>query len=269
MDREISGVGIMTAKRKIRIWLPAAVGCVLALAVGRAYAIEPTHLEPADEGEAQAWSLEQTVEWEHHDDDTFESETEIEYGLNRQLTIGVSIPVEFGGGDGTELGNIGIFMEGIFNPDSTNGPLVGGELKLLLPTEEDTEGIGGEAQLRISQYFGAEDKHGLHLNVNGYYDTFEDEDDHWLHDLFDDDDSDDDFAFGGAVGYTYQISDATGLVLDVFYKDETDEAEHEALAEIGFKHEFNESLEGVLGVGIGLDNDSPDAIVKAGFEFRF
>lgn len=239
----------------------------MLFAASLAHAVEPTHLEPASESDAGIFTLEQSVTWENHDGDEFEAETELEYGLNRKLTIGVGIPVEFGGGDGTELGDIGIFLESIFDPDSPTGPFVGGEIKLLLPTGEDSDGVGGEVQLRISQYFGTDDKHGLHLNLNGYYESTEDED---YHHWFDhDDDSDHEFSGGAAIGYSYQISESTGLIADLFYRDETDSGESEALAELGLKHDFSDVVSGALGVGVGLNDDSPDVIVKAGIEFKF
>ncbi len=250
---------------KLHMCHVAALATIILLAATPAFAVEPTHLEPASESDAGVFTLEQSVTWENHDGDEFESETELEYGLNRKLTLGVSVPVEFGGGDGTELGNIGVFLEGIFNPDSPTGPLVGGEIKLLLPTGEDDDGLGGEIQLRISQYFGSDDKHGLHLNLNGYYDSMDDDDHHYW---FDDDDSDDEFTGGAALGYSYQVSDATGLVADIFYRDEAGD-ESEALAELGLKHDFSDVVSGAIGVGVGLNDDSPDAIVKAGIEFKF
>ena len=239
----------------------AVVACVRPAA-----AVEPTHLEPAESVNSGEIALEQTVEWEHHDSDEGVAETEISYGLTPKLKLGLTVPAEFEDGEGVELGNVGIFAEGVANPDADRAPLIGGELKIHLPTGDDADGVGVEGQIRISKYFGADGKHGLHLNLLGYYDAVESEDEHFLHD---EDDSEDEFSYGAVLGYTCQVTEKTGLVFNVVHIEYTDSDADETLAEVGVKHDFTDSISGALGVGFGLDDDSPDVTAKAGIEFRF
>lgn len=132
----------------------------LVLAASSTFGVEPTHLEPAEEAQSEIVTLEQTAEWQHQNKDTGGTKTEIAYGLNRRLKLGLSLPAEYDSGDGVEFGDIGLFLEGIANPDASKAPLVGGEIKLLLPTGEESQGVGGKLQVRLSKNLGEDKKHG-------------------------------------------------------------------------------------------------------------
>lgn len=245
-------------------WVCVALSLLLLYQVSPA--LEATHLEPAEGAEPGEFSVEQVASWEHRKDDVVHTETEIAYGLNRRLELGLWLPAEFGDGE-QELGDIGLFVEGAFNPDAVRGPLVGGEIKLLLPTGEDSHGSGVEVEGHVSKYLGEQGKHGLHLTLEAEYasEANENDDDRW----FDDDDEEREVALAAAIGYTYALTDRTELIADVFREESLESDEHETLAEFGMKHEFSDSIEGVLGVAVGLDEEAPDAIVKAGIEIKF
>lgn len=78
-------------------------------------------------------------------------EAELSYGINEHIRLGLNVPSEWEEDD-SSFGDVGAFLEFVVNPES-DGIVVGGELKLTAPTGEDSEGMGGEAQLRFSKYF--------------------------------------------------------------------------------------------------------------------
>lgn len=250
--------------------LAAVFGCMAAtvFVVSRvALAIEPTELEPAEGLDAGRLELELKGGYEDFDrghETTLEAE--LSYGINEHLRLGVKAPFEWeeDGEDG--IGDVGAFLEWTANPDS-NGPVVGGEFRLTAPTGEDSEGVGGEVQLRVSKSFA--EKHGLHLTLKGYYESVDDDDD-GLHDLFDrHHDHHQEFGYMGVLGYTFKPAESTTLIADIALGEAPEEGENTNLFELGFKHEFNETVEIGLGVGAGLDNDSPDFVAHAGVEFKF
>lgn len=242
------------------------VSAVFALSLA-ARAISPTELNPAGGMDAGKFKLQLKGEYEDFDDghDT-ESEANFSYGINDHLRLGLEMPFEWeeDGEDG--IGDVGAFLLWVANPDSS-GPVIGGEFKLTAPTGEDSDGIGGEVELRISKGFS--EKHGLHLTLKGYYESEDDDDDD--HDLFDngDDDSDSEFGYMAVLGYTFKPVDSTTLIADIALGEAPEEDENTNLIELGLRHEFNESVEIGVGVGAGLDDDSPDFVAHAGIEFKF
>lgn len=250
--------------------LAVVLGCIAAAVLGVprvARGIEPTELEPAEGLDAGRLELELKGGYEDFDrGHETEFETEFSYGINDRLRLGLKVPFawEEDGEDG--IGDVGAFLEWTANPDSS-GPVVGGEFKLTAPTGEDSEGLGGEVQLRVSKLFA--EKHGLHLTLKGYYESV-DEDDEGLHDLFDrHHDRHQEFGYMGVLGYTFKPAESTTLIADIALGEAPEEDENTNLFEVGLKHEFNEAIEIGLGVGAGLDNDSPDFVAHAGVEFKF
>lgn len=229
-----------------------------------ARAIEPTELEPAESQDAGRLELEIKASYEDFDDGhETELEAEFSYGINDNVRIGLDVPFEWeeDGEDG--IGDVGAFLEWVANPDS-DGIVVGGEFKLTAPTGEESDGVGGEAQLRFSKSFA--EKHGLHLTLKGYYESEDDDDDQHL---FDEDEDDDGLGYMAVLGYTFKPAESTTLIADVAVGETSDEDENTNLLELGLKHEFNDSIEIGLGVGAGLDDDSPNFVAHAGVEFKF
>lgn len=263
----------MNRDRTFRLMGAVAVAAILARG-GIAGAVEPTHLEPAEELTPHTFELEEELEYVDSDDSVFEAETEISYSLNRRLKIGLMAPFEHEDGEGTEFGDAGVFLEGVLNPDSPQRFLLGGELELQFPTGEDSDHVGGEIQLRMSKYLGEEDKNGLHANVFGYFNTEDEDDEHGYFNLFrrfrdDEDEYGDDASFGAALGYTHAATANTTLVADVYYRQDYEGGDDAVMGELGVSHDFNDAFSAGIGVGAGLTSDSPDFEARIAFSFKF
>lgn len=279
MKTSLDTVGINIHRTTIAI---AAV-CLCAMT---AHAIDPTNLKPAGEVGAGVVEIKQEAEYSKDDNDSGELSTDISYGVNRHFKIGVVIPFEYDEEEDTEFGDVGVYIKGILNPDNANHFYVGGEIELLAPTGEDSDNIGGEVQLRLSKYLDADETHGVHLTLTGYYDTKDDEEEyarhyHLLfsprenlrHDLlrrhfFEAEDTDQ-FTFGTALGYTYAIAPSTKLTLNGFFKEDYSGDDDALMAEVGLTHNFTDAWSGAIGVGIGLTDESPDFTAKAGLSYKF
>ena len=229
-----------------------------------AAAIEPTELEPAKGADAGRYELEIKASYEDFSEGhETELEAELSYGLNKNFRLGLNVPFEWeeDGEDG--IGDVGAFLEWVANPES-DGIIAGGEFKVTAPTGEDSDGIGGEAQLRFSKSIA--EKHGLHLTLKGIYASEDDDDEHGL---FDDDEDGDEFGYQAVLGYTFRPVESTALIADVAMGEAPGEGEHTNLLELGLTHEFNDTVEVGIGVGAGLDDDSPDFVAHAGIEIKF
>lgn len=248
------------APATIAIWLFA----LMIAASYTAAAIEPTELEPAESMDAGRCELEIKVSYEDFSQGhETEAEAEFSYGLNDNFRLGLNVPFEWeeDGEDG--IGDVGAFLEWVANPESS-GIVVGGEFKLTAPTGEDSDDVGGEVQLRFSKALA--EKHGLHLTLKGYYDSEDDDDDHGL---FDDEEDGHDFGYEAVLGYTFKPIESTTLIADIAVGEAPGEDENTNLLEVGLTHEFNDSVEIGVGMGAGLDDDSPDFVAHAGIEFKF
>ncbi|MCC6795061.1 MAG: transporter [Candidatus Hydrogenedentes bacterium] len=238
------------APATISIWL-------LALLIAGSYtaaAIEPTELEPAESADAGRCELEIKGSYEDFNEGhETELEAELSYGINDHLRLGLNVPFEWeeDGEDG--IGDVGAFLEWVANPESS-GIVVGGEFKLTAPTGEDSDDVGGEVQLRFSKAFA--EKHGLHLTLKGYYESEDEDDDH-------------DYGYQAVLGYTFKPVESTTLIADIAVGEAPGEDEHSNLLEVGLTHEFNDTVEIGVGIGAGLDDDSPDFVAHAGIEFKF
>jgi hypothetical protein len=250
---------------RLRIQYVAAGLAAALLFPLMAVAVEPTSIEPAEPVVPNAIELEQGIQYLHLHGDYFESETELSYGINKYLELGISVPVSFEEGEDADLEDIGLFIEGVFNPDSES-TMVGGELRMDFPTGEDSDGIGGEAQLRITHPFGPDQKHALHLNLTGLYGTVEEDRHGWWHS---DESTDRDFRFAAALGYSCDIAEATTLMLALSHEQDYEESDDANLIELGISHDFSPACTVGLGVGTGLDSDSPDFEAKAIFQLHF
>lgn len=248
---------------------------------GPAGAAEPTHLEPAEEVTPHAIEIEEELGYVDSDDGFVKAETEISYGLNRRLKLGISAPFEHEDGEGTEFGDAGVFVEGVLNPDSEQRLLVGGQLDVLFPTGRSSEHLGGEIQLRMSKYLGEEGDSGFHLNLFGYLDTDEHEHKYdkahvlrpyrWIRNLRHgrDDDKDDDMDFGAAVGYTHAATARTALVADAYYRQDYEGADDAVMGELGVSHNVTDAFSVGLGIGAGLTSESPDFEARLTFSYAF
>lgn len=225
----------------------------VVLLMPRAYALDPTSLEPAEVMEGKTFELEQEVSYRDFRDSEVESETSLEYEINPRSALRLSVPVEWEEDEDAEV-TFGLRYKFLLNPNAGRAPLIAASIEAIVP--DDGDGVDGELEFYVSKSVGNEGKHGLHLNLIGYYD--------------DDADSDErDFQLGAVAGYSYRITPKTDLVADVAWEQLEESGEESTVAEVGVKHDINDTVALALGVGAGIGSDSPDFVAHAGISFRF
>lgn len=248
-----------------------AVPVIIALMAGTAWAIDPTELQTASGMEGKAFELQQKLKLEKFEDEEWTSETSLEYEFNNRWALRLKIPVEFASDDEEDsedgFGDVELRLKHVFNPDST-GIVVAGTAAVTFPTGEGSEGVGADLRLRLSKWdLGKSDKHGLHATLMAKYmsDT-EDGEDH----LFREDEAGErEFRWEAVLGYTYQLSESTRLVLDVVREQAELEDENENIVEAGLAHNFSDTFAVAIGAGAGIGEESPDFIARVGFQLRF
>ena len=222
----------------------------------RAYALDPTELEPAEGLEPGTIEIEQEVQYQETDDYQAESETSIEYELTEHSALKLTIPVEKEEGEDTEV-EAGLRYKYVFNPNAERAPIVAASVEALVPIEGDGDCVDGEAGLYVSKALGGDDsKHQLHLNLLGHYEN-------------DAEAGERDMRYKAIAGYGYQATPKTSLVADVVREQLEDSGENANIVEFGVKHEFNDTFAASLGVGAGIGEESPDFTARAGFSLKF
>ncbi|MBX7255850.1 MAG: hypothetical protein K1Y02_05775 [Candidatus Hydrogenedentes bacterium] len=243
---------------------PLVVGTILALAPflfsAPAHAVDPTSLEPAEAFTPRTLELELETAYEKYEDAELELEATVGYAFSERWKLEAALPVEYEEGDGTEVGDASLKLIHTFNPDTEKWPLLGLSLKLAFPTgdhgDEDHGGIDTELMFYAMQSLGGPDsKHQLHLNLGG---TF----------VGGASDEERDFRYSALLGYSYALNERTTLVADFIREELEENGEDSNMLEVGVKRQVNDSVEVAAGAGIGLGEDSPDFMVKAGIGFK-
>ena len=244
------------------------LGLITGLCAMPSFAIDPTSLQTMSGMEGGAFELKQELKLMKYEDATeWESETSLEYEFNPRWALRLEVPYEFGDEEDS-VGDVEVRLKHVFNPDSPNGFVVGGTAAMTFPTGEDSSGVGGDLRLRLSQWdLGTSGKHGLHGNLRLQYDTDVESGEHHL--LREDEPEERDFRLGAVLGYTYQATDATRLVVDVIGEQLKEDGAEAAMVELGLTHKLGNATTLAIGVGAGLGGDGPDYTAKAGLQFRF
>ncbi len=226
-----------------------------------AHAVDPTSLEPAEAFTPQTLELELETEYAKYEDAELEIEGTVGYAFSEKWKLEAALPVEYEEGDGTELGDVSLKVFHTFNPDTESWPLLGVSLKLAFPTgdhgdDDSHSGIDTEVMLYAMQPLGgAESKHQLHLNLGGTFVGGASDDER-------------DFRYSALLGYSYTVSERTTLVADFVREQLEESGEDSTMIEFGVKYQVNDSVDVAAGAGIGLGDDSPDFMVKAGVGFK-
>ena len=242
--------------------------CLFGLVASGAFAIEPTELEPTEGMEAKGVEVEQKVVFEKSDAKVWTSETSVEYALTEQWAVELEVPYEFVEGGGDHVGDVGLSVEYVFNPGSESGLVAGVIAGAAFPTGDDSSGVDADLKLQLSKWnLGGSEKHGVHATLEGKYNN--DAGSAEKHLLREDESGERDFRYAAVLGYTYQATPSTRLVVDVVRKQLAEEDHNANLVEVGLTHKLSESTTVAVGAGIGVGEESPDYLARAGVQFRF
>lgn len=237
-----------------------------------AYAIDPTEVQPAGPLEPGTWEVQEKLKYDDYDRYEAESETSVEYEFTRRLALRLQVPVEKEEDENTELGNVKLRLKYILNPDAVRVPIAALTLEGGLPTGEDSEGVDADLRLRLTKPIGGVDsKHALHLTLSEKYvgDEQSDDDHDRFESLLSHNDDSREFLFMAAGGYSYRIGARTTVIGDAVFKQSDKDGKEAKLLEAGIKHDIGKSATLALGLGAGLDDESPDWTARAGIQFRF
>lgn len=237
------------------------------------FGIEPTELETVSSYKAKSWEIELLTEYATEgSEDAWEAELTVGYAFTERLTINVELPYEWPDEGDDEAGDLELELEYIFNPDSESGLIVGASVTAIFPTSDDSDDVDAELQIRVSKWgLGRSEKHGLHATLKGYFENDADDSNDgrgfWRHGGWDGDERD--FRFTGVLGYTYECSDTTRLLLDVAYQELSDEDEEATLVEGAVLHEFGSGFTLAVAVASAVGDDGPDVKGTIGLQYQF
>lgn len=249
-------------------------GILLAgsVAAPLASAIDPTEVQPAGPLEPGTWEVQEKLKYDDYERYEAESETSVEYEFTRRLALRLQVPVETEEEEGTEFGDLKLRLKYVLNPDAERAPFAAVTLEGAFPTGEDSEGVDVDLRLRLTKPLGGVDsKHALHLTLSEKYvgDEHIDDDHGFLESLNLHDDDSREFLFMAAGGYSYRVGSRTTLIGNAVFKQLEEDGRDAKLIEAGIKHDIGKSATLALGLGVGLDNESPDWTARAGIQFRF
>jgi len=244
--------------------------CLFGLMASGAFAIDPTELEPAEGMEAKSVQVEQKVVFEKNHSKVWTSETSVEYALSERWAVELGLPYQIVDGGGDEVGDVGFRVKHIFNPGSESGFVAGVTVGVgaAIPTRDDSHGVHGDLHVRLSKWnLGESEKHGVHATLEGKYNN--DAESGKKH-VFQEDEAEElDFRFAAVLGYTYQATPSTNLVVDFVREQLVEKHRDGNLIEVGLTHKLSESTTVAVGAGVGLGDESPDYLARAGVQFRF
>lgn len=221
------------------------------------FALEPVSLEPSEALEPGQLEISEEGYYQQEHHDQFTANTEMEYAFSERLGLRLAAPVEWASGEGSgDLGDLGLRLQLVLNPEATRWPVATLSAEALIPTGDESDALGGELQLRLTKSIDTAGQHALHLDFAGGKPTNSDED---VRDLY----------YKVVAGYTFAASESTTLYADFVREQLERYGQNSNSLEVGIRQQLNDSTALTLGVGAGLGEESPDWAVNAGLELRF
>ncbi|MBN1345491.1 MAG: hypothetical protein JXQ73_22555 [Phycisphaerae bacterium] len=219
----------------------------------------PIELEEAPPTEHKEFEVEITFDWatsSDGEDDSFENEFELNYGLFPNLEIGLSVPVEYGDGEVEGNGDLSLYAHYRFWKDEGWYPGFALRGIMRLPTGVESTGVDGTFIFILDKTFGQH-----RVTFNGELKTANG---HNVEDLRG-------FQWALGVGYDHPIlDDKTLFAADYFIKSSEEEG-HGCinLLEIGVQREI--AKHHILGaaVKVGLDDNEETPNFGVGVKYVF
>lgn len=180
----------------------------------------------------------------------------LEVGIASNTQFTVEVPFELGPAVEDEgIGDVSASFLYNINTETLSLPALGIVGGAVFPTGPDSHGVDPFATFILTKTLGTSSHmHRVHLNLQGLYNS-------------DAQPNEREALYKMVVGYSVRLGADTILLADYVREQEREEGKTINLAEIGLRRQVTPRLVLVAGVGVGLDDDSPDFRATIGFQF--
>lgn len=185
-------------------------------------------------------------------------ESRLEYGFARNWEASVHVPFEFGNGVSDEgIQDVGIDALYNFNTETRFLPALSLSGGVEFPTAEDSHGVDTELSVLVTRTLGWSTLvQRAHFNLS------------WLRNAGARDEERDN-RYKAVVGYDIRLGPDTLLIADYVWEQEMERGLTSNIAEIGLRRMLNPLTALAVGVGFGLDDESPDFRATLGLQRSF
>ena len=219
----------------------------------------PITIDDADKIEAGKTELKFRSNYERKRDNKnlFTLDPEVEYGVMRGLSVGVSPSYSMGNAREGGQGDVEFEIEYNILEPSGMRPSLTIVPQVSVPFGPGGESVQSEIELRATQPLGdSKTAPRLHLNVAWRH----------LHDADRDERKDRYFV---AAGVNVAVAQSTALAVDVVREPSRERGKADNFVEAGVRHALGEKTVLAAGVGAGLGPDSPRFRLLVGFQRTF
>lgn len=185
-------------------------------------------------------------------------ESRLEYGFARNWEASLSVPFEFGEGAMDEgIQDVGVEALYNFNSEGRYLPALSLSGGLHIPTAGDSRGADTEVMFLATKSIGWTDLfQRVHLNLS------------WLRNAGSEP-GERENRYRAVAGYDIRTGPDTLLLADLVWEQETERGVDAILAEVGVRRMINPLTAVGVGVGAGLNNESPDIRATIGLQKSF
>lgn len=174
----------------------------------------------------------------------------LQYGLAGHSQLELQVPIRQGSGSRDGSGDIE--FRWLYSPIRDR---VGLAAEASFPTGKDSQGVDPRFELLLSQPVGG-DAHRIHLNLLWDHNTQPDA-------------SERPNRYEAILGYSVELKPSFALVADLFREQQQERDQESQGLELGAIWGLGSEVVLAFGGGVGLGPDSPDFVVRTGFQVAF
>jgi hypothetical protein len=217
---------------------------------------------PIEQGKTDA---QVSARWEsaENGDDLLTIEPQVQFGVAKDMQLGVSVPLIAGEGDRSGSGDLETELIWNFMKGDESTPSLALLAGVILPTGHSNDGLDTRLGLLLSKGIkggtsadNESGEHRVHLNVI------------WDHNSAERSDERRD-RLSAAFGYSWHYDEDTALLADLVRTYERQEGQESTVLEFGVLRAINDKLDGAAGIGFGLGDESPDVQLTLGVQYSF
>ena len=181
----------------------------------------------------------------------------LEYGFARNWQARINVPFVLGSGNQTGSGDVGLELFYNFNTESLKLPAFALSARANLPTGRDASGVDTEFKFIATKSLGyAEKLQRVHLNLTYFANANRRNEERANR-------------YAAVVGYSQRVGPDTILLADLVRQQELERGQTSNVFEIGLRRQLTPLKVISLGLGAGLDSDSPDFRATVGYQQSF
>lgn len=191
-------------------------------------------------------------------DDQWLLEGRLEYGFARNWEASLHVPLEFGSGvDDEGFQDVGVEALYNFNTETRYVPALWIAGGLDFPTASESSGVDTEVKLLATQSIGWSTLlHRVHLNLS------------WLGNAGAKEGERTD-RFKAVAGYDIRLGPDRLLLANYVWEEELEEGVTSEIVEIGLRQMVNPLTAVAVGIGAGINDESPDFRATVGVQRSF